>query len=480
MLKGVYIGACYRDPSSGCRDQYVESALHARHEARKLMMDEASQARPSRRNGCPATSRGALPLLLLVALVGCGPRPIPTGPSVREPEAVPGAPDPRYLEEESIAGPGATPSPSALADTAGWLFLDSNGSGVREAHESPVVGQRVCARVQGQEDLCTNTDATGRYAFEGLAPTNTRVSLHLGSAVPGGDTATTGIDRYRYWLDTSGLATAGGYSVVGYVTGNLITVPTHTVADSAIHSLEESIEALAGEKPFETGLVQGLVTLPFLEDDYDKISHVFGYDHDPAPRSVLGYSGARSICQTRGGCTPLSPWRLPFFDIPDGQQGLEYRFTPDKGMVGVVAAHEGQARVEWTEGSDASIVIINTGSGTGILTRYSGLQEALIRSKWYVRRGQLIGYVAPHDDHSDAEGDESSYGLRFELFGGRAFGEGVGTSKDFFAMENRSHIVPGFNDASMWTLWNRPQFPFTLTEIDGVPEPAEPGDAATQ
>ena len=216
-------------------------------------------------------------------------------------------------------------------------------------------------------------------------------------------------------------------------------------------------------------MVQGLVTLPFIEEDYRKISHVVGYDHDPAPDSAMGYSGPRTVCLDAGPCSPLNPWQSRLFEFPDGQRGLEYRFTRDQGMVGVVAAHEGQARVEWTPGSEASIVIINTGSGTGILTRYSGLQEALIRSKWYVRRGQLIGYIGPHGDPSDAQEDGSDYSLHFELFAGRAFGEGMGTSKDFFAMEDQSFVVPGFNDVSLWTVWNRPQFPFTATEINPAP-----------
>ena len=443
-----------------------------------MIVGRANERKRGRRLG-----RGALPWLLLIPLMACWPRVTPPVISVSESIAASSTPDPTSGGVPTT-GPAGTPvlarTSKELLDTAGWLFLDYNGSGVQDDPEPPVVGYHVCANVPGQDDVCVDTDADGRYSFEGLAPANTRVSLHLGGARPQAEDGVTGPERYRYWIDSSGLITAGGYSVVGYVTGELITVPEHIVADSSIHSLDEDIAVVSGENSVATGLVHGVATLPFIEEDYRKISHVSGYDHDPAPESVLSYSGARSTCLETSSCELQLPWQSPLFGISDGNKGLGYWITANRGFVGVVAAHEGQARVEWTEGGEASIVIINTGSGTGIITRYSRLQEALIRSKWYVRRGQLIGYVAPHSNPLGTEGQESGYGLRFEIFSGRDFGEGVGTSKDFFAMEDPTHIVPGFNDASMWTLWNEPQFPFTGTEFDVETEPPVPEGVEAQ
>jgi len=130
---------------------------------------------------------------------------------------------------------------------SGIVFFDYNGNGPRDGGEPPIEG--ILIEVG---ELSTTSGADGRYAIVGLAYGSHQVRVQSPTDDPA--TAFRYINRFLGWVDIPAHEIGG------------VQVPAQHLPDTEIQPIEEPLSvALGGDEKLDIGLMQGFLTLPFVE-----------------------------------------------------------------------------------------------------------------------------------------------------------------------------------------------------------------------
>jgi murein DD-endopeptidase MepM/ murein hydrolase activator NlpD len=347
-----------------------------------------------------------------------------------------------------------TPTPIPLGDLMGTVFFDYNGSGLQEENEPALADLEICAELpENGENVCTQTDAGGNFQFVEIAPDNSPVHLRPINGDPEQHNTV-----FRYITAWQENVTIPAYEIDEY------EIPEQSLNRTQVVDFDEGFPALVGQN-LELGLLQGLVTYPFIEEEFDSLAYITGYDHDPRPGLVIDHIGDITPCSSFFECEEKPTDTLsPFKGVWDTHGGIDYQFD-GQDKITIVASHDGYVKEIRQDKDDKEIHFeISTSPdgnivrpGDGIVTTYQHCQVVAVNNDDLVLRGQIVGYIFRTEFHWHVYSWHLHHGLVFgEPFEQFAYPNPY--YKPFYAMEVPEFRVDGLNDYSAWTVWNTPQF----------------------
>jgi hypothetical protein len=351
----------------------------------------------------------------------------------------------------SVKTPTETPSPIPLSDLEGALFFDYNGNGLKDEAEPVIVGFGICTKIQEQE-VCVNSDTEGKFRFGKIAPPDSEILLRFTD--PNKDIPSLAFRYINIWKAEIILAP---YEL------NNINVPEQHLNDTSTILLNEGITTKAGSN-INIGLMQGIVTLPLNPNGLAVLNKVMGFDQDISG-GVMDFTGSTYGCGAPWECNKPASSQSPYIGTGNSHRGIDYGAFNSPTGIPFFAAHAGYVAIfigdNAVNGSRALCVNISTDkyiNGSfdypkkGFLTSYQHAANLAVKDGDYVYRGQFLGFVGN-------TGTQWTH-LHFEIDYGKAFERNDETflyNKDFYAMNIPEYIKTGFNDISIWTVWNSPQ-----------------------
>lgn len=404
-------------------------------------------------------------ILLAILLVSCAPASTTAPVSLATNKPLPTATFTPLATTTFTLTPSNTPIP--LVDLEGLLFFDYNGNGLKDGVEPAIVDFGVCTKKQEQK-ICVNSDAEGNFRFEKIAPLDSKILLQF--VDPNTETPSLAFRYVNIWK---------GETVLPPYVYNNVNVPEQRLNDTVTTTLSEGVVVKVGEKAI-IGLIQGIITLPLNADGLAALNKVMGFDHNPS-KGVRDFTGSTNECYSPWDCTSkLATSQSPYLGTGDSHRGIDYGTFSNPTGIPFFAAHAGF--ISTYEGSNvvngirAICVNVSTdknwssGYSNGITTSYQHAGNLAVKDGDYVYRGQFLGFVG--------NTGTSWTHLHFEAWYGKEFkrtDEGYLYNKDFYAMIIPEFIISGFNNTSIWTVWNNPQ----ESQISPLPVTYSPRPTAT-
>jgi len=411
--------------------------------------------------------------LLAILLVSCA--PVSTPAPISTPTDTP-QPTETFTPEPTATStpkPTVTPAPTQLS---GMLFLDANGSGLRdkasficpERNAAPTsleysfsgvcspdnVGELVTATEPSLEgftvckaNICTTTNANGKYALV-LTDVKDGENIKLAITDPNSGDPALALRYVNIWNKAV---------VVPAYEMNGIQIPEQHLNDTAIISIENGFSAKIGADN-QTGLTQGYVLFPLSKDDFTKLEMIQGFDQDPSPK-VVDFAGNTSKCNAYNICQIMS--RRPGQALNgiggNDHTGIDYGYygLPNKHNIFIYAAKAGYAQIRTENGNIDILEFLGQGFGGSArpIINNGHTAYSLVADGAYVYPGQIIGIMG------NTGTAKNWTHLHFEVQYEKPVSNGhIGFSKDFYAQVVQDFIIPGFNDISVWTVYNLPVF----------------------
>jgi hypothetical protein len=402
-------------------------------------------------------------IFITVVLVSCAPASTPAPTNLPQPTST------------FTPQPTATPAP---VEVSGLLFLDANGNGLKDeasficpdvkatpaslehffsktcssenagqlvaVSEPPLANFTVC-----KENICTETDTNGKYTLS-LTGAKNGEKIALAIKDPNSDNPVFAI---KYINVLNKVMVIPAYEMNG------AQVPEQHLSDTKITPIQNGFSTIVGTEN-QTGLTQGYIIFPLSAKDYEKLEMIQGFDHDISP-AVVDFLGSTSKCLEYNVCQSMSrkPGQI-LNGVGNDHTGIDYGYygSPDKYNMLIYAAMAGYIQERPTDGGKQknNIDILtfsgqNFGTSPKPLLNNGHTATYLVDDGVYVYSGQIIaimgntGTANPH--------------LHFEIqYGKRVNNEWIGYSKDFYAQTVPDLVVSGFNDISVWTVYNLPIF----------------------
>jgi len=375
--------------------------------------------------------------------------------------------------------PTSTPTPGSLS---GMLFLDANGSGLRDntiflcpgspryvpeslgaffpgacdgkggqfvtVMEPVLPGFAVNATIGGNRYSAV-TGPDGLYRITTVEPAGTQAQLQF--IDPAQDPLRMGfINRFN------GTVTIPPYSVGEY------SVPEQVLNDTTLIEIANGISITVGQDQ-QIGLTQGFLTMPITSAQYPTLTQNQAYDHLLIPGKGVDFTGNPHICVTYNLCAPQAEW-APWQGTGDQHTGYDMGWVAEpKGDMGIASM-------------PGEVYVVNEGSEFYIMSRlgwnfcdnnqpsdiygaiYAHNMDALVRDG-NILRGQLAVVIGntggtAHDSthiHYDTRWGPVPEGI-VDMNGDQA------CTKPMHRQMDPNYLIPGWNDKSLLTVDNLAQF----------------------
>jgi|GEM_PF-2208135 len=369
--------------------------------------------------------------------------------------------------------PSNTPAPTAteteipLNTLEGVVFFDYNGSGEQDAaygmdglpvEEPGIADVPVCVdhnpylSVITDDALCTVTDKDGSYFIEGI--TSGFHQLYVKS--PTGDPET----AFRYINISHGWVDIPAYEMNG------VQVPDQHVPDTEIVPISSvTLLTFEGDMEQNFALMQGFLTLPFVQEQVGEMPLIFNYFDVIGTRLfnsennffstqdgiMLNYNGSYNSVFSPN---PYVPGTIPSPGVSDSHNGLDF-FVPigtyvvsgiPNSKVWMLTLQDGEQLIHLK--TDSSMNISNS-----YAQAYGHLSAQLVETNQKIYRGQIIGLSGNSGYYSG-----NFPQLHFDLF--------ISSQKGSFFLDpfrcviDLNPLPENFwgSSISYWTVDNNPQF----------------------
>jgi len=344
----------------------------------------------------------------------------------------------------------STKEPSTLQDVVGELFFDINGNGLHEKEEPSIPDFTICVENQLQEWICTETDSEGKFIFNEIFKNENAIWIKFED--PNVQIPERAFNYVNIW---KGLEIIPKYELNG------VSVPEQELDKTELVSIENTIE-LVRKQELQIGLVQGIVTMPLQEEGFKQLEWVMGFDQNPVD-GVIDFMGETNECFEFNDCNARKDSLSPYVGTGESHRGIDIGTLSDIRGIPIFASHPGYVTTfEGTyvvDGKRALCIAISEdenwsfGKSSGITTSYQHLDNLVVEDGDYVERGQFLGFVGDTGGGWVHLHFEAWYGSPIKYDEIEEF-----YNKDFYAMNHEEHIIPGFNDMSIWTEWNTPHY----------------------
>lgn len=416
----------------------------------------------------------------LLGAAGCG---IPEGGT-----------SPAAQEAEPMATYAPTPT-QALVNLDGKLFFDMNATGLQddvtylpclnqncEAVTEPepgLEGFEVCTDLD-EIAYCATTGADGSFSISLPAEKDEVVYVSITDPhknVP--EKAMRFINLFMgevfipsYTLKGKvGLNRVDGKKVEGVLDPFAFyqgDVQEQRLYDTELEKITEKITLKIGAEN-SIGLMNERMVYPFRFEDFAGLDKRGGFDQDLDKGKVIDFAGnTQKTNWAYLDCIFDKSSDSPFLCTLDGHTALDYGYKGSPKGVAVFAAQEGHVNILFDEPNNAFSLYLypshefnlDENPENEILLYYYHLDSSVVEIGQEVYRGQLLGFMGnratvkeyPHLHFAALYGkplDAPNKDMErfFSLY-----------LKDFYANRVPENIVKGFNDHSIWTVWNQPVF----------------------
>jgi hypothetical protein len=364
------------------------------------------------------------------------------------------------------ATPTSTPTPTRVPghyDLSGCVFFDYNGSGLQEAGEPGIQGAPVYVDSLGSA-LHATTGADGSYLIPNVSPGTHQVYVQSPTQDPA--TAFRYTNKFLGWVDIP------AYEMNG------VQVPAQHLADTEIQPIDWPLNTtVTGMTRVDVALMQGFVTLPFVQEQLVEPPFMYNY-FDIIGRRLFPHDGSFDYQDSQDGIrlnyngqysSDYDPFR-GIAGLSDSHTGPDYQLPLGKFIVSAlptsIALYVGgpptrldNPIVLWFENPEAS--------GEHFANGCAHLHTQVVQQNQKIYRGQIIG-LSGYEGQGEGPAVPIAPGtLHFDFESVTQVGWWY---HDLYRYTVQLNPLPqNFwgSEASYWTKDNDPQFP-----LSGVALPA--------